>query len=412
MMPPSPKYEIAFLALFVFLFSGLLVYGGLFFYFLKSSHVDLPIDYLRGVEKSGGEVAVLEAKVAPHLPLPPVHIETPEAVKAIYITSCVAATPGWRAELVKMVEETELNSVVIDIKDYTGTISFKSDSPFLVDNGGGGCVAKDMKEFVETLHEKGIYVIGRITVFQDAFYTKKRPDLAVKKASDKNAVWKDYKGISFIEVGAVEFWQYIAEISKESYINIGFDELNFDYIRFPSDGNMKDIYYPFSEKKITDDPDFGKAKVLRDFFTYLYTELEDTGAVLSADLFGMTMINTDDLNIGQILEYAEPFFDYIAPMVYPSHYPKGFRGYTNVNAHPYEIVKFSMEEGAKRLEAASSTPNKLRAWLQDFDYPVTYTADMVRKQKQAVYDAGLTSWMLWDPSNKYTRSALDNALSP
>jgi len=120
------------------------------------------------------------------------------------------------------------------------------------------------------------------------------------------------------------------------------------------------------------------------------------------------MTNSDDLNIGQVLEYAEPFFDYICPMVYPSHYPKGFHGYTNVNAHPYDIVKFSLDEGVRRLEEASSTPAKLRPWIQDFDYPVTYTADMVIKQKQAVYDAGLTSWMMWDPGNTYTRAALDS----
>jgi hypothetical protein len=401
------KYKLAFFALFVFFVFGLFIYSGLFFSFLKSVYVAAPVDYLNA---QGEDTEVLGQKEEVFTPPPPAHVETPGAVKAVYMTSCVAATPNWRTEIMKMIEETELNSIVIDIKDYSGTISFESDNPQLADNYGDGCRVKDMKEFVEELHSKGIYVIGRITVFQDAFYTKKRPDLTVKKASDKNVVWKDYKGISFIEVGAMEFWEYIVEIAKESYNTIGFDELNFDYIRFPSDGNMKDIYYPFSEEQVVEDPDFGKAKVLREFFTYLYTELEDTGAVLSADLFGMTMTNSDDLNIGQILEYAEPFFDYIAPMVYPSHYPRGFRGYTNVNAHPYDIVKFSMAEGVRRLEEASSTPSKLRPWIQDFDYPVVYTPDMVRKQKQAVYDIGLTSWMMWDPANKYTRSALDEAL--
>ncbi len=403
-MPFFKKYKFAFLAVFAFLFLGLFIYSGLFFSFLKSAYVASPADYLKDQPK---DTEVLGAS-EPVKPLPPAHIKTPQAVKAVYMTSCVAATPSWREDMAKMIEETELNAVVVDIKDYTGTISFKSDNPYLADNGGGGCVVKDMKEFVQSLHEKGIYVIGRITVFQDPFYAKKRPDLAVKKASDTSVVWKDYKGESFIEAGAVDFWQYIAELAKVSYADIGFDELNFDYIRFPSDGNMKDIYFPFSEAQIEKDPDFGKAKVLREFFTYLYTELEDTGAVLSADLFGMTMTNSDDLNIGQVLEYAEPFFDYICPMVYPSHYPKGFHGYTNVNAHPYDIVKFSLDEGVRRLEEASSTPAKLRPWIQDFDYPVTYTADMVIKQKQAVYDAGLTSWMMWDPGNTYTRAALDS----
>ncbi len=328
----------------------------------------------------------------------PTHIAVPEVVKGIYMTSCVASMPSWREKLVKIADETEINSIIIDIKDYTGTISFKSDNS-LLETGGKGCIVSDMAKFVDSLHKKNIYAIGRITVFQDPYYTNKRPDMAIKKASDKT-IWKDRKGLSFIDVGAKEYWDYIVALAEESYTKIGFDELNFDYIRFPSDGDMKNIYYTFSNGR-------KKADVLKDFFSYLHDKLEGTGVIMSADLFGMTTTNKDDLNIGQILEYAEPYFDYIAPMVYPSHWPSGIFGFKDVNAHPYEIVKLSMDEAVKRLITATSTPNKLRPWLQDFDYPVTYTADMVRKQKQAVYDAGLSSWMLWDPANKYTREALD-----
>lgn len=335
----------------------------------------------------------------------PTHIPVPNAVKGLYMTACAAATPSLREHIVNLADQTEINSIIIDVKDYTGTISFKTDNPALKDIAGSGCMISDLREFIERLHKKDIYVIARITVFQDPYYTKKNPELAIKRASD-GAVWKDRKGLSFIDVGAKDFWEYIVALGKESY-NIGFDELNFDYVRFPSDGNMKDIYFPFSNTEIKNDPENGKAKVLREFFKYLNAELKNTGAILSADLFGMTMTNTDDLNIGQILEYAEPYFDYICPMVYPSHYPSGFNGYKNVNNYPYEIIKFSMDEGVKRIIAATSSPDKLRPWLQDFDYPVTYTAEMVRKQKQATYDAGLKSWLMWDPANKYTREALD-----
>lgn len=107
-----------------------------------------------------------------------------------------------------------------------------------------------------------------------------------------------------------------------------------------------------------------------------------------------------------MLEYAEPYFDFLAPMVYPSHYPKGFIGLLNPAASPYEVVHYSMNRGADRLIAASSTPLKLRPWLQDFDLGAAYDAGMVRKQIEATYDAGLTSWMLWDAANTYTRDAL------
>ncbi len=334
------------------------------------------------------------------------HIKTPDAVRAVYMTSWVAGTRKMRDRLIRIADETEINSIVIDIKDYSGRIAFKVDDPILKNIGAQEIRIPDIKEFIGYLHKKNIYVIGRITVFQDPFYTKVRPSVAVKKESNKKTVWKDYKGLSFVDVGSKEYWDYIVALSKESYNN-GFDELNFDYIRFPSDGNMRDIYYPFSENIVNTNPKLGKAIVLRKFFKYLNKELSDINVKTSADLFGMTSTNKDDLNIGQILEYAEPYFDYLSPMVYPSHYPKGFIGYKNVNKYPYEIVKYSMDRAVKRMVAASTTPQKIRPWLQDFDYPVTYTSEMVRAQKRAVYDAGLTSWMLWDPSNIYTEEALD-----
>ena len=346
------------------------------------------------------------------------HKKTPEAVKAIYMTACVAGTPSFRAKLLKLTNETEINTIIIDVKDYTGTISFNTDNPNFKDNAGGGCRVKDMAEFIETLHKDNIYVIARITAFQDPYITKLHPEWAVKKNSDRNIVWKDRKGISFVDANSKEMWEYLVDLGKESYA-IGFDEINFDYIRFPSDGNMQDIYFPHSNTILvnnvakpavgTSTPAVksGKSIVMRGFFEYLHKTLsEEANIPTSADLFGMTSSNYDDLNIGQILEDAAPNFDFIAPMVYPSHYPTGFNGYKDVNEHPYDIVKYSMDIASKRLAAIGESPLKLRPWLQDNDYPVPYTPAMVRVQIQATYDAGLTSWMLWDAGNTYTQSAL------
>ncbi|MFT5180068.1 MAG: hypothetical protein ACI9GH_000425 [Candidatus Paceibacteria bacterium] len=341
------------------------------------------------------------------------HIETPSGVKTIYMSACVAATPSFRKDLVDLVDETELNSIIVDIKDYTGTISFETE---LAGNEGTGCQVYDMKEFVQLLHDKNIYVIGRVTVFQDPLYTKLHPELAVKKASD-GSVWVDHKGLSFVEVGARPYWDYIVQLAKESY-DLGFDEINFDYIRFPSDGNMKDIYYPFSEERIAANPDNGKADALEEFFKYLHENIKDTGMVTSADLFGMTATNKDDLNIGQVLERTLPYFDYVAPMVYPSHYPNNFNGWPNPNDYPYEIIEFSMTTAFNRVTdmlVSTSTPqnvkdvvstDQLRPWLQDFDYGGDYGPEEVRTQIQATYDSGLDSWMLWAASNRYTRGAL------
>lgn len=340
------------------------------------------------------------------------HIKTPEPLKSAYMSQCYASMPSLRSKLLKMIEDTELNAVVIDIKDYTGTVSFETGNPTIDAVGGTGCKVKDMQDFVSELHEKDIYVIGRVTVFQDPQYTKLHPELAVKKKSD-GSVWRDRKGLAFIDVGAKPFWDYIISIATSSHA-VGFDEINFDYIRFPSDGNMTDIAF-------THAGNVPRREALRKFFEYLDTKMSEAKIPTSADIFGMTTTNTDDLNIGQVLEIALVNFDYVAPMVYPSHYPPMFNGWPNPNKVPYEIIKFSMDTAVRRSNAlreeiASTTPDsklldrintrQLRTWIQDFDYPVPYTPDMVRAQIKATYDAGLTSWMLWDPANTYTPSAL------
>ncbi|MHB0978219.1 MAG: putative glycoside hydrolase [Minisyncoccota bacterium] len=330
------------------------------------------------------------------------HVETPDAVKGIYITACVAGTPSWRDNLKKLIETTELNSVVIDIKDYSGTISFLD--PDFPQENVSGCRVADMKEFVAELHKSNIYVIGRITVFQDPFYTKLHPELAVKKKSD-GGVWKDHKGLAFIDVGAKPYWDYIIDLSKKSYA-LGFDELNFDYIRYPSDGNMKDTNYTWTIGSST------KPQMLRSFFSYLHENLKDTGVKISADLFGMTTTNNDDLGIGQVLEDTLEYFDFVDPMVYPSHYPPTWNGFKNPAEHPYEVIKLSMQGGIDKEQAlqvslgiSTSTPSKLRPWLQDFDMGANYGVAEVRAQIKATYDIGLTSWLIWDAGNKYTTGA-------
>jgi len=349
----------------------------------------------------------------------PSYVATPDPVKGIYITSWTASAPKYRDPLVKLIDETELNSIVIDIKDYTGKIVFPVTSPELKAYGSEEVRVRDMQEFIESLHLKGIYVMGRIAVFQDAYFVKFRPDLAVKnKAGD--ATWKDRKGISWIDAGAEEYWDYTILLAREAR-KIGFDEINFDYIRFPSDGNMKDISYPLSSTT-------PKSVVLENFFAYTHQHLlENDGTAyadeahvlprlkISADLFGMVTTAQDDMGIGQVLEKALPYFDYIDPMVYPSHYPKTFEGFKEPEAHPYEVVSVAMKSGVKRAEALASTTgqslveykNKLRPWLQDFGLRQTYGPAEVRAQIKATNDAGLASWILWSASNRYTRGALE-----
>jgi hypothetical protein len=378
--------------------------------------------------------------VVEHVPLPP-------QVKAIYMTSCVAGTPSFRQQLVRLAQETEINSIVIDIKDYSGTISFPPESeawkPAWRD---ARCGTADMRELIGMLHDNGLFVIGRITVFQDPYHAPKHPGLAVQRRD--GSVWTDHKGLSFIDVAAQPYWDHIIELAVESY-NLGFDELNFDYVRYPSDGNMQDIAFPQS---MAGAHGADKQANLEAFFAYLHDAMSDperfagvrhenTGRATatpwtSADLFGMTTTNYDDLSIGQIQERAAPYFDFIAPMVYPSHYPNSFLGLGDPNDHPYTVVHHAMKSGVERMRAsttpvqgflhepiyeenASGTPvftgryskpvygpERLRTWIQDFDYGGDYDAADVRAQIQASYDAGVMDWMIWAPSNIYTKAAL------
>lgn len=349
------------------------------------------------------EASIIKASVPEEI-IKATHVPLPQQVKVIYMTSWVAGTKSLRENLVNLVDKTELNSIVIDIKDYTGKIAFEVQDESLSKYNASENRIPDIKEFLEYLHSKNIYVIGRISVFQDPHFVQQRPDLAVKK-EEGGDIWKDRKGISWLDAGSIEVWNYVIDLARYSY-NLGFDEINFDYSRFPSDGDMSQIYYPFSENRVVADVETGKAKILREFFTYVDAELSDTEAVLSVDLFGMVTTNDDDLNIGQILEYALPHFDFVAPMVYPSHYPNGFIGYANPASHPYEVIKYSMEKAVAKAKKINQDPNKLRPWLQDFDLGADYGAQEVRAQIQAVYDVGLNNWMLWSASNRYTTGAL------
>ncbi len=337
-------------------------------------------------------------------PLPTVaHLPTPEPLKAIYMTSCVAGTLSWRTSLKSLVERTEVNAIIIDIKDYTGRVSFPNDYPKTATQQG--CVVSDLKDFVTELHQSNIYVIGRISVFQDSSYANQFPELAVK-SKKTGGVWKDRKGLAFIDVGAKPYWDYILKISEDSYA-LGFDELNFDYVRYPSDGDMDDANFTWSTASST------KSAMLESFFVHLHEKLKDTGVKTSVDIFGMTTTVASDMGIGQVLEKTLPYFDYVAPMVYPSHYPAGWNGFKNPADYPYEVIKISMGKGREREVAlnisrglATSTPTKLRPWIQDFNLGATYGPEKVRAQITAANELGIPSWMIWSAANKYTEAAL------
>lgn len=374
-----------------------------FLYLFVFNKIDLPgnrNDSLNIASDSDSNLGVDTVSMVSDAVVPKIatHISTPDQVKALYMSSWIAGVPSRRSKLVDIIDKTELNAVVIDIKDATGRVSFKTDDPFITELGSVENRVRDMDTFIEDLHKKNIYVIGRVSVFQDSYLTSKKPEWAITRKSD-GKVWKDRKGLSFLDPAQEEVLHYTVAIAKASYA-IGFDEINFDYIRYPSDGNMKDINYKLKEGTTRSDN-------LEKFFSSLNSEVKkENNIITSADVFGLTTEAKDDMGIGQIWEKIILHFDYISPMVYPSHYPAGQYGLKNPAANPGTVINNSILGAIKKTEAMGLPKSKIRPWLQDFDMGATYTESLVRAQIDSSEKIGVTSWMLWDPKNVYTPKAL------
>ena len=205
--------------------------------------------------------------------------------------------------------------------------------------------------------------------------------------------------MTWVDPASREVWEYNAALAKEAF-KLGFDEINFDYVRFATDGATSRIRYPFYDEAIP------KWKIMREFFKFIRDEVGDFGIPISADLFGITLWRSDDINIGQRLVDALAYFDYVAPMLYPSHFPAGFEGWENPSVHPYEIYKRSIEKGQAAKASSTDARGKFRPWIQDFDLGADYNADMVRQEIRGSEEAGGTGWMLWNARNVYTEGAL------
>ncbi|MEK7464745.1 MAG: putative glycoside hydrolase [Patescibacteria group bacterium] len=335
----------------------------------------------------------------------------PKEIKAVYATGWSGGSTKKMDYFIDLIKTTELNALVVDIKDYSGYIAYDIQVPDVIKYKAVEIKIPDLDELIYKLHKNNIYVIARLTVFQDPRFALARPDLAVK-SKKTGLTWKDNKGLSWMDPMSREVWDYNIAIAKDAALR-GFDEINFDYIRFPSDGAVDDLDYTFWDGQTS------KSYSILSFFSYLRNAL--LGTKISADLFGYTTVLYNDLGIGQIIEHAYKNFDYVSPMVYPSHYTRGYLNFSNPGAHPYEVVYDSISTAVRRLNdlritllaKSSSTPSlaKLRPWLQDFDLGADYTPEMVRAQIKATYDSASTTpeaingFMIWNASNIYQKGA-------
>jgi hypothetical protein len=315
-----------------------------------------------------------------------------QKIEAIYLTGPNAGDPNVVDRLIKIADDTEINAMVVDIKEnyvwYNTGVKFFQDAN-AVDP------TYDPKQLVAKLHAHGIYAIARMVVFNDPIVAKSRPDLAIP--DDKGGLWKGADGNPWVNPFNHDLWQPNIDLAVEA-ARLGFDEIQYDYIRFPSDGDLSTADFG---PNYTED---GRVAAIVDFLKESKRQLEPTGAKLAVDIFGIVAIYPDDQGIGQRIADIAPVVDYVCPMIYPSHFdPTSIDVGGNPNDHPYETIQLSLAMAKQKIPGLEL---KLRPWLQDFDLGRHYTTDDVKVQIQASDEADTSGWMLWNAGNEYTVDAL------
>ena len=328
----------------------------------------------------------------------------PVKVKGIYVTGPAAGSERME-QLIDLVSSTELNTMVIDVKNDEGNLTYKMEVPASANLEAGIRYVKDMPALVERLHQQGIYVIARIVCFKDPVLAAARPELALRLPDEKAVM--DANGLAWVNPYKEEVWDYLCTLA-ECASRDGFDEIQFDYVRFPigNDANAADYGVDMST--------YPREAGLTDFFDYASKRLHEKQIIFGADLFG-TIIGSDvdrDRTGQNYLSIAE-HTDAICPMIYPSHYANGTFGMNVPDQYPYETIANALQLSKEELGETDSPKGVVRPWLQCFnaiwvDGHITYGSIEVHDQIQAVYDAGYEEWFLWHASNHYeqVKSAL------
>lgn len=322
-------------------------------------------------------------------------------VKGIYVSGPIAGHSRFK-ELLNMVDSTELNAMVIDVKNDNGNVTYNMEHKLVNDFKANVRYIRGIQSFLENLHNKNIYVIGRVVAFRDPLLAKKNPEWCVHKKD--GSIYYDRSGLAWVNPYNREVWKYLVSIGKRAAAD-GFDEIQFDYIRFSTEVKDSEVDYGYGSDTMS------KQQVITEFVKYSADEFGKCGIAFSADVFGTVIDNDVDTRlVGQNYADMGKYVSTISPMIYPSHYgPKVF-GIPIPNNAPYQTILGSMKLSKKVLDTLEVKPN-VRAWLQDFSAPWVagaraYTAADVRAQIDAIYDAGYDEWLLWNASVRYRKDAL------
>ena len=335
--------------------------------------------------------------------VPVAHVPTPDTLRGLYVNRW-AALGSKLDRLIEVARTTEINALVIDVKDDRGFVLYRSSVPLAreigADTADGHWMSRSkLRAVLDTMTTLGIYPIARIVVAKDPILAQKKLDLAIKRKSDLKP-WLDKNGNPWLDPHQRAVWQYAADLAREAH-EVGFSEVQFDYVRFPDEKRLiTETVYPLANGR-------SRAQVIRDQLAFIRTVLKPQGIRVTADVFGLTATDTTDMGVGQRWEMFVDQVDVVLPMIYPSHFARGTYKLRNPNAHPYETIDHALKDAIARSDSVHNAA-LIIPWYQDFTLgSPRYGAAQIRAQKKAGYDNGFQSWILWNPKSNYTLAALE-----
>lgn len=333
-------------------------------------------------------------------PKPPL-VPPPPVIRGLYVNRWAAVGQKmWN--LIGVARRTEINALVIDVKDDRGFVLYRSTVPLAREIGAdtnSAMSATRLRAVLDTMRAHGIYPIARIVVVKDPLLAEHRLHWAIKRRDDHAKPWLDRNGKPWLDPHHDSVWTYAVDLAREA-VDLGFSEVQLDYVRFPDERGMhRDAVFPLANGR-------PRAAVIREQIGATRAALEPTGVPMTIDVFGLTTSDTTDMGIGQRWEAFIDQADAVLPMTYPSHYAPGSYGIANPNASPYATIDRAMRDARRRTEGIAGAATII-PWYQDFTLgPPRYGAAQVRAQIQAGYDNGFPSWILWNPRSVYTLDAL------
>jgi hypothetical protein len=313
----------------------------------------------------------------------------PAEVRGVHVTMALAGLPGKLNEYVAL-KAAGLNTIELDVKDENGDIGFPVDVP-LAHKIGSAKRYYDAERAVAKIHAAGLYLVGRVVTFEDPALSAGVPQFAIRRADGSR--WLNSAGLGWTNPYDKRVWKYNVDIAEQA-AKFGFDEIQFDYVRFPSDGDISQIRYPGKHAQ-------AMGWTIPMFAKYAQQRLKPLGVRISVDVFGLSA--TRNLGIGQFPRRIARYVDAIYPMVYPSHYVSGEYNILNPDSRPGTTVAYSLRDFRNAVRGHAT---KLIPWLQDFSLRRTYTLADVQDQIQAARLEHAKGFMLWNATGLYTVKAL------